>query len=355
MGVALAIHPSDLLAPLSSEVEDRLTAFLDSEARRWGDVDPWLAEPFARLRTFVLRGGKRLRPAFCLSGVMGAGGDPACPAAVDAAASLELLHAFALVHDDVMDGSTLRRGHPALHVEVAGEHRESCLRGDARRFGDGLAVLIGDLAFACADRLMPTWLDLVKDVWDELRSELVMGQYLDVVGAARGGVGEPRAVLITALKSASYTVERPLHLGAAVAGRLPELASWYSEFARPLGEAFQMRDDLLGAFGDEGAIGKPVGDDLAEGKPTVLLAVARQRTRGRAAALLERVGAPDLTAAEVEAIRGVLVECGARDEVERLVDARYAAALRALEDAPIAAPGRHALEVLAGCTLGRAA
>ena len=224
----------------------------------------------------TLAGGKRLRPLFCRYGFLAAGGDPHDRCWLDVAAGIELLHTFALLHDDVMDGSARRRGQPALHRSLDETHRRAGWRGEARRFGEGVGVLVGDLAFVCADRLVRAAGAAVGAVWDELRIELMMGQYLDVVGARRGGLPVERALLVARYKSGAYTVERPLHLGAALAGADADLVEAFSAFGRPLGEAFQLRDDLLGVFGDEAATGKPVGDDLREGKPTVLLALATE-------------------------------------------------------------------------------
>jgi geranylgeranyl diphosphate synthase, type I len=335
------------LSSVTDLVDEHLRQVLAREQRRWATVDPWLAEPVALLTDFVGRGGKRLRPAFCAYGYLAAGGHPDHAPWLDAAAGLELLHAFALLHDDVMDGSESRRGRPAMHRELDDVHRASEWRGESRRFGEGMAVLVGDLAFACADRLLKTARGDARQVWDELRLELVMGQYLDVAGAARGSVDRDRARRIARYKSGAYTVERPLHLGAAVAGWLPELSGPYSAFGRPLGEAFQFRDDLLGVFGDETATGKPVGDDLREGKPTLLLAIARERAGGAAAPLLDRIGAPDLSEHEIARLRRLLVDCGAREEVESLIDQRYGEAMSALDSAPILDRVRPALRALA--------
>ena len=196
-------------------------------------------------------------------------------------------------------------------------------------------MLVGDLAFACADRLVRTAGTAVGAVWDELRTELMMGQYLDVVGACRGGLPVERALLVARYKSGAYTVERPLHLGAVLAGADADLVGAFSGFGRPLGEAFQLRDDLLGVFGDETMTGKPVGEDLREGKPTVLLALANELLGPQHARLLAAVGTPDLDADDVTRLRALLVDCGARDGVERLIADRHAAALAALDGAPV--------------------
>ncbi len=333
---------------IAAEVDAHLYAVLNRERERWSQIDPWFAEPVDLLSDFVLAGGKRLRPLFCRYGHLGAGGDPEDRSWLDVAAGLELLHAFALLHDDVMDGSDRRRGRRSLHRRLHDDHRRAGWHGEARRFGEGVAVLIGDLAFACADRLMRAAGRRVGEVWDELRIELMMGQYLDVVGASRGMLATERALRVARYKSGAYTVERPLHLGAAHAGGSADVSAAFGAFGRPLGEAFQFRDDVLGAFGDETATGKPVGQDLREGKPTVLLALARQLAPENEAGLLARVGAADLGDDEIARLRELLVRSGAREAVERMIADRHADALAALEAAPVPEPIRDRLRELAG-------
>ncbi len=317
------------LGHIAGRVEGRLRSLLDTERDRWSLVDPALGEPFDALSALVLGGGKRLRPAFCHWAFVGAGGDPDDPAVVDAGASLELLHAFALLHDDVMDGSAQRRGRPTAHLRFSGLHDDGRWRGEARRFGEGVAILVGDLAFVYADTLVADAPRPARDVFDELRLELNVGQYLDLLGAASGGVDLDSARRIASYKSGKYTIERPLHLGAALAGRLDALREPLSAYGLPLGEAFQLRDDLLGAFGDSAVTGKPVGDDFREGKPTPLLAIAIDRADAAQRRVLDTVGRRDLDGDEVARLQEVLVATGARDEVEgviaRLLDQAVAA------------------------------
>ena len=206
------------LVEIAGPVDRRIEALLVAEHERWGLVDPQLQAPLSALSDFVLGGGKRLRPAFCYWAFVGAGGDPADALVVDAGAAFELLHAFALVHDDVMDGSNTRRGAPTIHRRFEERHGLAGWRGEARRFGEGVAILVGDLAFVYADMLMAAVPPSAREVWDELRIELNIGQYLDVVGTASRHVDLAGARRIASYKSGKYTVERPLHLGAALAG-----------------------------------------------------------------------------------------------------------------------------------------
>jgi geranylgeranyl diphosphate synthase type I len=343
----------DSLAAVVAPVEARIQALLDAEALRWCLVDDDLLQPIAALSDFVLAGGKRLRPAFCHWAFVGAGGDPDDPMVVDAGAALELLHTFALVHDDVMDGADTRRGRRTAHLAFADEHAAGHWRGEARRFGEGAAILVGDLAHVYADQLMGDVPADVADVWHELRLELNIGQYLDLAGTARGDRDPALAARIARYKSGKYTIERPLHVGAALAGRRADLEGPLSAYGAPLGEAFQLRDDVLGAFGDPGRTGKPVGQDLREGKPTPLLAAAAERAEGEGAALLDKVGAPGLSEADVAGIQRVLVDTGALDLIEDRIDALTAAAVDAIEAADVTAEARDELVDLARYVAGR--
>lgn len=334
------------LADVGRRAEARIVELLDAEIARWEEVDPDLGEPLRSLRALVLAGGKRLRPAFCHWAFVGAGGVPHAPEAVDAGAALELLHTFALIHDDVMDGSDRRRGLASVHTHFIELHEARDWRGEARRFGEGAAILVGDLAFVYADILFGLAGPEPRRIFDELRVELCIGQYLDLVGTASASNDPAQAARIERYKSGKYTVERPLHVGAALAGRLDELGPALSAVGLPLGEAFQLRDDLLGVFGDASVTGKPVGDDLREGKLTPLVAVAASRVDRAGADVLGRLGTPDLGADEIRAIQEIIVATGARDEIEATIEQRVDEALAALAATPITSEARASLEEL---------
>ena len=335
------------LADVGARAEAAIVELLEREIGRWRSIDASLEEALAALLALVLAGGKRLRPAFCHWAFVGAGGDPDDGRVVDAGAALELLHTFALVHDDVMDGSDIRRGHAAIHAAAMARHEARGWRGEARRFGEGAAILVGDLAFVYADMLFGEAPRDARRVFDELRIELCIGQYLDLVGTASASKDAEQAERIERYKSGKYTVERPLHLGAALAGRLDDLEGPLSAVGLPLGEAFQLRDDLLGVFGDTAVTGKPVGDDLREGKLTPLIAVAAARVDVAGAELLGGLGSHDLSEADVVALQDLLVSTGARDEIESAIECRVERALEELARAPITRDARVALEELA--------
>ncbi|MFP5375234.1 MAG: polyprenyl synthetase family protein [Acidimicrobiia bacterium] len=351
----MSVHSApECLTWIAARVDARIDVLLRTESKRWADLDADLPELIDAIDALVFAGGKRLRPAFCHWAFVGAGGDPDDPAVVDAGAALELLHTIALIHDDVMDGSHRRRGRSTVHRSFEARHAVADWRGEGRRFGEGVAILVGDLAFVYADLLLSAAPRPALDVFTELRLEVNVGQYLDLLGTVRGEVTVEQARRISLYKSGKYTIERPLHLGAALAGRLDDLAPALSAFGRPLGEAFQLRDDLLGAFGDAEVTGKPVGEDLREGKPTALYAFAAATADGAAAKLLaDRFGAPDLTAGEVAELQAILEETGARREVERTIGRRLDEALAALDRAPLERRAGARLAELAHFVAGR--
>jgi geranylgeranyl diphosphate synthase type I len=336
------------LGEIAKLVDARIEEVLSAEIERWSQVDAAMREPLQVLREFVLAGGKRLRPAFCFWAYVGAGGDRDDPAVIDAGAALELLHTFALVHDDIMDNSHRRRGLDTVHRHFEALHNESDWRGEQRRFGEGAAILIGDLAFVYADQMLRGAPQAALEIYTELRLEVNVGQYLDLLGTVRGDASVDFARKICAYKSGKYTVERPLHLGAALAGRSEELIAALSAYGDPLGEAFQLRDDLLGTFGDAEVTGKPVGEDLRDGKPTTMYARAREAATGSDATLLsQRYGATDLSPDEVAAIQAVFERTGARAATEAAVDSLVDRALNALHTAPLTADARGELDALA--------
>ena len=340
--------PQSLL-DVASRVDKRLEALLAVERERWAKVDADLVPPIDEIARLVLAGGKRLRPAFCFWGFVGAGGDPTDELVIDAGAALELLHAFALFHDDVMDGSLTRRGEPTTNAKFEASHGANKLAGESRRFGDGVAILVGDLAYVYSDQLMRNASPQAWTIWNELRIELNFGQYLDMLGSAMNERRREKAERICRYKSGKYTIERPLHLGALLAAptRVDELIPVLSTYGLPLGDAFQMRDDVLGAFGDTEITGKPVGDDLREGKPTPLMAIATARANAVQLKELQLVGNQDLTAQQIVRVQEVIRETGALDELETVITRLTDEAIAAVQHVPFAQTVRDELITLA--------
>lgn len=305
-------------------VEQRLDVFLRERLRVLRDVGADL-EPVARSIRDLARGGKRLRATFCHWGWRSAGAD-GLAAAVDGAAALELFHLAALVHDDVMDHSDTRRGAPTAHQQFAAWHRAEQLDGEPADFGVGTALLIGDLCLTWSDQLVSgapiaaARRPAVHDVYDMMRTQVMAGQYLDTLEQARPGTRAQASRVVLRFKSAKYTVEHPLLLGGALAGASDDLLDAYARFGVPVGEAFQLRDDVLGVFGDPAVTGKPVGDDLREGKKTLLVVAAIERADDAQRDLLQRLlGDRTLTEQQIRRLQTILVDTGALDQVERQI------------------------------------
>ena len=351
---------------LRTAVTQALAEFLDRQRGMLATMDPALMPVVDEVRALA-SGGKRLRPAFAYWGWRGGNAGPDAQAEDDgtvlrAAAALEFVHASALVHDDVMDGATTRRGRPAAHIGFAARHAAEALSGDGGVFGIGAAILIGDLALVWSDELLRTSglstgaLARARPVWDTMRTEVTAGQYLDLLRAAGGLPGPQGALTVARFKSAGYTVQRPLQLGAAIAGAGPDVLAAYTSIGLPLGEAFQLRDDVLGVFGDPAVTGKSVDDDLREGKQTLLIALAEEATDGPGRELLaEHLGNPAAGPDEFDALRELLETTGARSRVEQRIAERTDEARAAIAAAPIAADARAALDVLAVAATARAA
>ncbi len=324
-------------------VESTLRGFFDSRRRITDHVGGAFADAATALEAFVLRGGKRVRPAFAWTGWLGAGGDehgPDTDAVLRVCSALELVQACALVHDDIIDSSGTRRGFPTLHVEFADRHRVGGWAGDPGKFGESVAILLGDLALAWADDLVrESGVDAatqtrIGPVWSAMRTEVLGGQYLDVYTEVTGDESVAAALRINRYKTAAYTIERPLHLGAALAGAGDALIAAYREFGTDLGIAFQLQDDLLGVFGDPEVTGKPSGDDLREGKRTVLFAEALARADAAdpaAAGVLRRGIGTDLDDGQVQQMRRIITDLGAVAAVQTRIEDLTAAGLRALD------------------------
>jgi geranylgeranyl diphosphate synthase type I len=347
-------------AVLRDRIDAALREFLDTSVPSLEAIGDEMPPLTGAAREFVLSGGKRLRPAFCYWAARAVGA-PDSDALVRAAASLEWLQACALVHDDVIDRSATRRGRPSVHEHFAQFHRSQSWTGDANGFGAATAILLGDLFLVWADTMLSgsdvgdAALRRAQPVVDAMRVELMAGQYLDIVEQARGGGSVERALRVARFKAAKYTVERPLHLGAALGGGEAPAAAAFSGYGVPLGEAFQLRDDLLGVFGDPAVTGKPAGDDLREGKRTVLIALAvESASPADLDVLTGQVGNPNIDDAAVAEIRDIVSRTGAAARVETMITERVTAALAALDIADFDAEARAALTDLAAAATRRA-
>lgn len=330
---------TDPILGLHARVDEILVAFLAGRRRASPEAVPLIDE----IERILTAGGKRLRPAFCYWGYRAASGTND-EAILKCAASLELLHTFAVVHDDIMDASDERRGEPAVHV----------------KHGPSVAILVGDLALVLADDLFmtcgfgPTDMARAFTVYSEMRQQVIAGQFLDVMAAGQVVITQERARLIATMKSGGYSVEKPLLLGATLARGSPGLIATLRAFGQPLGEAFQLRDDLLGVFGDPIDVGKPVGADIREGKRNLLFVKTAESLDPEARqAFASRWGDQSLSAQDVDALRNVVEESGARAATEALIETLRGQAIEALATGPIDDASRAALSALASAAIDR--
>ena len=315
------------LQEIRESVEIELAQFIGDQARYLENISLELNPVSTALSSFLLDSGKRLRPLFAYAGLICAGGSMTT-AITKAIASLELLQACALIHDDLMDGSDTRRGKPSIHRHFESIHVQDELEGFAPAYGLASAVLLGDLALVWSNQLLNTSgistedLHNVLPIFDEMRVELMAGQFLDIHEQTQKSTDLARSMKIARYKSGKYTIERPLHMGATLSVKSsPELLNALSEYGLPLGEAFQFRDDLLGVFGDPSITGKPSGDDLREGKRTALIAMTDARcTEAMREESRKYFGKKDLDEKGVAILQEIIASTGAKAELENLID-----------------------------------
>ena len=337
---------------LRGRVQFALDDFVNEHRNLMSSVSPDTL-PLIDYLQGLLTGGKRLRPAFAYWGYRAGGGEDS-DSALRACASLEFLQACALIHDDVMDASDTRRGNPSLHKQFESLHTKNHWSGSPALFGHGAAILVGDLALSWADEMLLTSsLDAAqilraKSVYDIMRTELMSGQYLDLLEQVRGQITQERAETVIRYKSAKYTIERPLHMGAAIAGASESLVDSLSDYGLSLGEAFQLRDDLLGVFGEPNTTGKPAGDDLREGKQTMLIAFAYTHASAQECDVLtQHLGSKNISPREIETVQAILINSGAQDFIERRISENLDSALKSLEDPAYEPEVKSALKALA--------
>ena len=364
--MSLAEQLRDEQAAYVAAVAGKLTEFLTGRAAIMATISPDI-DPLMGSISNLVTGGKRLRALMCYWGWRGAGGDAAAAEVITAGSALELFQAAALIHDDIIDRSDTRRGGPSVHRRFSELHGEQGWALDPERFGHAAAILTGDLCLSFSEE---SFTEIgsraaagsrARLIFNLMRAEVMAGQYLDILeevaGPRRDRAGAvSRAQSIIRFKSAKYSTEHPLALGGALAGATDALLRGYSAFALPLGEAFQLRDDVLGVFGDPVTTGKPAGDDLREGKRTVLVAFALEMATPEDSGFIDaRLGSPGLGDNDVEEIRRIIVECGALQATETLIEEFGQAAFDALESLELDELPKTALRRLAEAAVSRAA
>lgn len=359
-----AAHPWRLDSPLSAvkaAVDAQLVEYLNHSHEEFSHINPLVSGAITVLRDFIVNGGKRVRPTFAWAGIRaaleGGGGslEALCEKENDATASLttnftphsvlnalsafEFIQACALIHDDIIDRSDTRRGFPTAHRTFEGKHRERGWLGSSEHYGISQAILLGDLAFAWADDLYndsglsDVALRRARPAWRAMRTEVIAGQILDIAVEANGSEDVADSFAVIKYKTASYTVARPLHIGAALAGANEQTQTMLRGVGQDIGEAFQLRDDQLGVFGDPEVTGKPSGDDLRTGKRTTLINEALRRgSAAQVAALREGLGqGEESSEADIERLRDIIHDTGAQSEVEALIEARTQRAIESLK------------------------
>ncbi len=311
-------------------IERELSNFLEQQINYWGSIDEGIVPPLHALKEFFDGGGKRLRPIFCYLGYRAAGGSGIDPQIINAGCALEMLHTFALVHDDFMDKADTRRGRPTLHKYLENYYSDLNYQGDIEHLSKSVAILAGDFAFTYADSFVRDLSSECTSLYDTLKVELFAGQQMDLDAVYRENITKDQVSLIAQYKSGKYTIERPIQFGNLLADPNHDIKPW-SLYGSPLGEAFQLRDDILGVFGDQSITGKPVGDDIREGKFTLLISEAIESATAEQKLLMEKRGNPNLSDTQIEQIAKVIVETGALDRVEARIKELYEQSLMALE------------------------
>ena len=361
---------------LIHRVTEELAAFLEHRIATLNEIDPRCADLAERLRSFVLDGGKRMRPRFAYAAFLACGLDDAAVTvtkketlshehAVRAVSALELIQACALIHDDIVDDSATRRGTPTVHVQMAQRHRADHMHGDANHYGRAQAILLGDIALSWADEMFSTALldapgvsgTLLRSthaVWAEMKNEVLGGQMLDIFAEASGAADLDTPQRVSRYKTAAYTIERPVHLGAVMAGADAATIAELRRFGVDTGIAFQHIDDLLGVFGDPDVTGKPSGDDLREGKRTLLLNYALAHAEPAAAAELNTLVGAELDPDQLARAREILDASGAHDHVRAEAHRLINAAAETLDPLPLSPIGKAMLQSLADRAVNRA-
>ena len=330
----------------SRRVDELMSAFMDRAASELAELDPSAAELCTPIRSLIDAGGKRLRPCLVSCGYASAGGHADEADQHDLAhigAAVEMLHTFALLHDDVLDRSPMRRGQPTAHVRLSQLHTRTRADGDADWFGLSAALIAGDLAFVWADQLLDQLRcdgdreAEIRSLYGRLRNEVILGQYLDLRLAGPHAT-DREAQMVALLKSGRYTVTRPLELGAVLAGASDEMRSSLRAFGDAAGIAFQLRDDIMGVFGDASVTGKGNSEDIRSGKASLLLVRALElASPAHRTVLVAGLGDADLDDDGVEACREAIRSSGAVASIERLIDAKIEEAHAAVADLPFAA------------------
>lgn len=348
-----------LLSWFKDEVDFQMNIFLDKKVEEAREISEEATILVDEVKRFVSAGGKRVRPAFLYSGYIAAGGK-AHAAVTLASLCVEFLHTFALIHDDIIDRSDTRRGKPTAHKAFESLHKSSKFLGDREHFGLSSAILAGDLAFTFAEEILTSSpfpqerLRRARYFFDQMKFQVITGEYLDVLGSYKKRLTEEEVLNILEYKTAKYTVERPLQIGAVLAGAEVDILEAFTAYGIPLGQAFQLQDDIFGVFGDAKKMGKPVGSDIREGKKTVLIAKTYEWASKKEEQLLDRVvGNWAATDKDLSRVKEIIYSVGAYDYAIKLSHRLIDQAKTAIDKDKYAEEGKEYLLVAADYLLNR--
>lgn len=336
----------DYLAWFKKQFDKQLLAYLSEKRQQAKEINPEIVVLVDEIIRFTENGGKRVRPAFMYSGYIAAGGQ-AQEAILFASLSVELLHTFALMHDDIIDNSDLRRGELTTHKAFEAYHKTRKLKGNKKEFGLSSAILAGDLAFSFAEEILTTApfpqerIRRARYFFDQMKIQVIYGEYLDVLGGYKDSLTEDEVLQVLEYKTAKYTVERPLHIGAMLAGSDYQTLETFSRYGIPFGQAFQMQDDIVGTFGTEEEIGKPADSDIKEGKKTLLLTKAYEKADKNQLKVLNRVvGKKGATKEDIAKVKQIMEKTGAYDYCVKLAKELLVQAKNAIEDVKLKDEGK---------------
>ncbi len=333
----MAIDINGKIAHYQTQINKHLELFFDNKIEEASRISNYTQEVAANAKEYTLRGGKRLRPIFFIYGYK-CFSDDNIEAIIEASISIELMQSYLLIHDDIMDEDELRRGKPTFHIVYKNICEREFKKKGTLKFGENIALIVGDLLEAYGEEVLANSPFKCEYVMKALRkyAEMVKnvgyGQILDVMSEKKGNITEDEILMIHKLKTASYTIEGPLQIGAILAGAKGEDLLIMSDYGIPLGLAFQIQDDILGLFGSEEKIGKPVGSDIREGKKTLLILHALEKCGEKETEIITRaLGNEDVTMDEIDIIRDIVRETGSLDYSQKLVKEKTEKAIQAIE------------------------
>jgi len=329
-------------------VEKELDLFFKDKLEKADKIDPSSKQMIELLKEFTLRGGKRLRAALVYYGYR-CFSNKNLKEIIKASVTMELIQSYLLIHDDIIDNDDLRRNGPTLHISYKNIAKRKYKKIDSNHFGLSMAILAGDICAAFANEIMAKLKIKEKNkiqalnVLNHSLHHVIYGQVLDVLSELRI-ITNKDIEKIHRLKTATYTIESPLHIGALLAGAKQKHLKTLSNYAIPLGKAFQIKDDILGMFGEKEKVGKPVGSDIKEGKKNLLILKALESaTPAQRQAIEEALGNQDLTKNQLNQVRAIVIKTGSLSYSQNLAKNLVKKAKSAIKSAKFRPVGKNFL------------